>query len=253
MIDFTLTITLLLGMIVGFILCEVYHLFYYRNLMDVKFENRRFNVDFGYLLIWSIAFVSLSVLLNIDINIDIWICIALFIYLFISETVFYDRNIKLKYNHNSIALAVLIGASFVFIIFVSWSFASSLFSSSVFEGADWFTDTFLGLIRQPEVISIISLMTIGAFSIIIGKARRSSAYATIGFFMIVALPIFSIFDTLLTDIDSIQDKAAEIYIAFQSEGLALIIYTVIMTIFYILLTSIIIAFTSLLDSVGVDD
>jgi hypothetical protein len=242
----------LIGMLIGFILFEMYHLFNNKNETFMTSNFKRFDMDFVYLIIWGLIFTICTYFWIIFIT-HFWIVILLFAYLLISERFIYNNTYfstkSFTFVRKNYAIAIIAGSSIIMICFIVFNFFSSqiFLVGGIFEGADWFTSTFVNMVKSPQIGSISALMVIGGFAVVIGKSRKSSAYETIGYFLIISLPIFSIFNTFLNSIDDIQFIATAIYMAFQSEGLTLIVYVVIEIMFYMLLCSIIVAFTSLID------
>jgi len=247
-----LSIIFLIGMIIGFLISEIYHhLKIEKELIETSPSFNRFNVDLGYLLIWSFAYIILIYFFNLDVIINLFIAIALIGYVFITDFYVYNKNetIHFKWVKNNVSLSFFLGGILILCFIFGFGLSLNIASAGIFEGSDWFTETFFSFLQNPSIVAIVSLMTIGGFMVIIAKTRRSGAFASVGYFLIMGLPIFTIFDTLL----EIQFKAQAIYTAFGSEGLTVIIYTVIMLIFFILLTSVIVAMTSLIDVIRFDD
>lgn len=245
-IEITLTIILC----IAFLGIEFY---FFRS----KKENKlwlRFNVLFiTFITFGGVLIVFIYIMNMANLMLVFWFNLIILFYIAISEF-FLNRQAKFEINPNkknrySIVFALIL----VLAIFLLHGYLSQIYSGALFETADWFSSTFLAMLQDPSIEALVGLMTIGALTVLIGKARGASSYMVSGYFLIIGLPIFSVFQTFFTDIEEIQYKASEIYAVFRSEALTLIIYVFIQIIFYTLLSSVALTFLSMINPMRIED
>jgi hypothetical protein len=238
-----------LGLILAFFIMEMY--FYYAIKEEGSLRNywKRFNSLF--ILISLALMLSLSLVIFMDLKefgMMFWMGIILFVYTFTSEMLFYEKQMKFRFKPKAKITVLIIISLAILIICISYSlYTGSIISGGIFSTSSWFTVTFLNILNNENVNALIALMVMGAITLLIAKARGSETFAISGYFLIIILPLMTIFDSLLTDLDQIEQIAPELISAFQNEGLALFVYVIIQFMFYSLLTSLVIGSISYIE------
>jgi len=218
-----------------------------------EMKSRRFNVQLG-------TFITIGIALTVIINLfDVvvlmypyYIVLVILTYTILSDYFLNDTNQKIRINaEKKMRLVYVFVLILLFIIiFLQYYFAAVL-GEGLLDSITWFSTTFVNLLEDPSIQSLVGIMTIGALMVIIGRARASSAYLTMGFFLICALPIFSIFEILFNGVDTIEINM--LVSVFGDEGIALLLYIIIVILFYFLLVQIIVIFASTIEPTRRDD
>lgn len=265
-----LTVSLLTILLAHFIV-EIYFYFDYKETERTPWDWTRFEIQLGIAV--SYAIISRIIVLFfglVELMPSFYVATGIGFWVIISEFLLYNKRNTLhrlqfreqagrKFALRATAIIIVILVPTFSVVWASIHLDAQLagitmsVEAELFSSANWFTETLFAIIASEKVSATLGLMTIGAMVIIIAKARRSSAFAVAGFFLLIILPIFNVMDTIFTGIDVIQELAPTLFYAFNNEGLCLVIYTFIMTMFYILLTSIIIIFLSMLDNISIGD
>lgn len=234
-----------LGIISVFFTVEIIAYVKSRSFAGEDLTWNRFQYQFYILFSYILASLILILLFDwIDLYFSFYFACAFLIYTNASELLMRERRLKFKQNYRKLSLFILLAICLG--AFISYP----LIHGQLFSTADWFSETFYSFLRDDTVAALLALMTIGALTIIIAKARRSESFAVAGYFLIVGLPIFSIMDTIFTKIDQIEYLAPALFATFQNAGLCLVIYVIILMAFYMLLSSVIFVFLSFLDERG---
>lgn len=241
------------AVIMSFIIIETGFYFWSRD-RDVSRKWNRLLIYYTIYISYLVIVLSTNVFVGYQKELDTsyWLSVIILIYVTISEVFLYQKDISVRFVRNNSKFTLLFGGIALLIGLTSYSLVRAN-SGLIFGSADWFSITFLSVLRSESIYGIIALMTIGGITTIIGRARRSATMSIMGYFLVVGLPIFSVFDSLFQSSEDIEFTAPELITAFENEAIAIIVHTVVLILFYVLLASIVLAFSSLVDAVGMAD
>lgn len=239
------------GLVLAFaIIFEIAFINVYNTTEREYIPFRRLQIYFGVYFIYMIFALFLDIIFGLsELRTSYYIALIILLYSLITEHVFYspiEIEINQHKKNKNITILIILILILLSLIIYSWVENGSI-TAVIFSKAEWFSITILAIINDPQVYGLLTLLFIGGLVNLLGNSQGSRATRAVGNVLLYVIPVLYIFSLFLRGGDEIEVLAPQLLSAFENEGLAIVIYTIIELAFFTLIVGIIKTLVNLIE------